>query len=202
MPQHLLRTLLLHRHCRRPVSVPVAPARKVGLLLAHVAWRPRLRGQSVMLGKNNIKASWFSRFKWLHFDKAKGRFFCKLCVSSGRANKFTEGKSADVPKADDFAKHELTADHKFAVTAACSAEAKEMSIAAGKAADWVNPRKTIESIWQKSCWLKNSDLARNTLIWLNLWLTLLKSQVCPCVVRSETNCAAVYPKIYSDQSDG
>ena len=32
--------------------------------------------------QRNIKAVWFTRFKWLKHD------FCKICVSSGRANYF------------------------------------------------------------------------------------------------------------------
>ena len=50
---------------------------------------------------------------------------------------FSVGKSDAVPKADDFRRHEDTTDHKFAVSAQCSVEAKEMSIAASKAFDSV-----------------------------------------------------------------
>ena len=116
-------------------------------------------------GPRKIKPAWFARFKWLQHEKEKKVFFCKYCISSGRANIFTKGKTAALPKADDFAKHEATADHKLAVSAQAAVDAKEMPKAAGKAYDSI--KEAVTATMRNVYYIIREDLPKEKLASLN-----------------------------------
>ncbi|XP_070579085.1 zinc finger protein 862-like [Ptychodera flava] len=81
--------------------------------------------------RRKIKPEWFRRFSWLRFEKQL--FMCDWCIKSGRTNVFTTGKKTSTPKADDFVKHERSAEHRFAESARSSARNEEMPRAAATA---------------------------------------------------------------------
>ena len=61
----------------------------------------------------HIKSEWFTIFPWLSYEKDADVFKCKSCCKCNLKNVFTEGKSGQKPKRDDFVKHERSADHKL-----------------------------------------------------------------------------------------
>ena len=62
-------------------------------------------------GTRSIKAGWFREFSWLIHDHDKQLFFCKVCVDAKQVNVFTQGKTTQKPKKDDFSKHDKSRLH-------------------------------------------------------------------------------------------
>ena len=81
----------------------------------------------------DIKSAWSVKYEWLKYERKSNLFFCDLCIKAGKHNVFTLGKSALIPKADDFNKHELNKEHKLVVSAKLSVEKGEMAKAQAKA---------------------------------------------------------------------
>lgn len=92
-------------------------------------------------------------------------FYCKHCISSGRENVYTKGKSAFYPKKDDLVKHELTVDHKFALTAQLSKENDEMEKAACTA--YSNVKEAIISAMKNVYYLCKEDIPKEKMHSLN-----------------------------------
>ena len=54
---------------------------------------------SIEQNDRKIQSSWFTTYTWLQLEG--GMFFCKSCTKANMTNKFTKGKSANLPKKDD-----------------------------------------------------------------------------------------------------
>ena len=62
---------------------------------------------------DQFKMDWFVRFAWLIHDSKSHVFRCKVCVHAKAKNVFVTWKDCAKPKKDDFAKHEISADHRI-----------------------------------------------------------------------------------------
>ena len=106
-------------------------------------------------GLRNIKSKWFVDFSWLSYDQTKCQFFCKLCVEFKRENIFTKGRSAVIPKRDDFVKHEMSKDHAFALRS--KDERSKMAVAMQKAADQM--QLSVEAVMRTILCMCKTDIA-------------------------------------------
>ncbi|XP_070573021.1 zinc finger protein 862-like [Ptychodera flava] len=115
-------------------------------------------GRKLLTAKRKMKPDWFRRFLWLRHDGEKRMFFCNFCIKAGRTNIFTTGRQSDIPKADDFVKHERTGDHKFACSANCSVKNDEMPKAAATAYNAV--REAIVATMRSVYFVAKEDMAK------------------------------------------
>ena len=56
--------------------------------------------------RRRVQEEWFGEFPWLLYKEESKQFFCKACQAAGQDNVFTSGKTSDIPKKDNFIKHQ------------------------------------------------------------------------------------------------
>ncbi|XP_068177895.1 zinc finger protein 862-like isoform X2 [Antennarius striatus] len=127
------------------------PAKKAKTSAAADSGKKQAMTQKERDRNRQIKADWFSIFKWLIYDKEKNLFFCTYCIEAKKTNLFTRGKCAKVPKKDDFNKHTMRADHKMA--AGAKQGSRQMSKARAKADD--RARESMTAAFETVQWMED-----------------------------------------------
>ncbi|XP_029981526.1 transmembrane protein C17orf113-like [Sphaeramia orbicularis] len=102
-----------------------------------------------------IRADWFTSFKWLKYDKEKNLFFCTDCITAKKDNLFTKGKSASVPKRDDFTKHAGRKDHLMAA----GAKQGNLEMCKGRAKADDQAKESITAAMKTVLWMAQEDVA-------------------------------------------
>ena len=65
---------------------------------------------SASTSKRKFHPRWLKVWEWLSFDSGQNLMFCKLCISKGKSNAFTQG--CETFKTSSFTRHENSTDHQ------------------------------------------------------------------------------------------
>ena len=103
-----------------------------------------------------INPSWYKQFQWL--ESKDERFYCKFCISAGRSNTFTAGKSMATPKVNDLKRHEQYKDHKFALAAHQSKSKDELKKAVSNTHE--NIKNSIKSLMRIAYFIAKEEIPK------------------------------------------